>query len=35
MKLSSDRATDSLCVLFVDRPGADAIEVAPETRVPG
>ena len=29
MKLSYDRATDFLYVLFVDRPGADAIEVAP------
>ena len=29
MKLSYDRATDSLYVLFVDRPGADAVEVAP------
>jgi uncharacterized protein YuzE len=29
MKLSYDRVTDSLYVLFVDRPGADAIEVAP------
>ena len=29
MKLSYDRETDSLYVLFVDRPGADAVEVAP------
>jgi uncharacterized protein YuzE len=29
MKLSYDRATDSLYVLFVDRPGADVVEVAP------
>ncbi len=29
MRLSYDRATDSLYVLLVDRPGADAIEVAP------
>ncbi len=29
MKLSYDRATDSLYVLLVDRPGADVIEVAP------
>lgn len=29
MRLSYYRATDSLYMLFVDRPGADAIEVAP------
>lgn len=29
MKLSYDRETDSLYVLLADRPGADAIEVAP------
>ena len=29
MRLSYDRATDSLYVMLVDRPGADAIEVAP------
>jgi uncharacterized protein YuzE len=29
MKLSYDRATDSLYVSFVDRPGADVVEVAP------
>ena len=29
MKLSYDRATDSLYVLFIDRPGADVVEVAP------
>ena len=29
MKLSYDRETDSLYVLFIDRPGADAVEVAP------
>ena len=29
MKLSYDRATDFLYVLFIDRPGADVIEVAP------
>ena len=29
MKLSYDRETDSLYVSFVDRPGADAVEVAP------
>lgn len=29
MKLSYDRATDSLYVLLVDRPGADVVEVAP------
>jgi uncharacterized protein YuzE len=29
MKLSYHRETDSLYVLFVDRPGADAVEVAP------
>jgi uncharacterized protein YuzE len=29
MKFSYDRATDSLYVEFVDRPGADVVEVAP------
>jgi uncharacterized protein YuzE len=29
MKLSYDRATDFLYVLFIDRPGADVVEVAP------
>jgi uncharacterized protein YuzE len=29
MKLSYDRATDSLYVLLADRPGADVVEAAP------
>ena len=29
MKISYDRETDSLYLLLVDRPGADAVEVAP------
>ena len=29
MKLSYDRETDSLYVLFIDRPGADVVEIAP------
>ena len=29
MKLSYDRETDSLYVLFIDRLGADVVEIAP------
>lgn len=29
MKLSYGSTTDSLYVLFIDRPGADVVEVAP------